>query len=62
MKIIKHGLEAQDTIHRLTCRQCGSIFEFYRSEGRLRGGERQSYVVINCPVCLIVNSIEITKH
>lgn len=51
MKIIKYGNLAEHKKCQQTCQNCGSVFEFYHSEGELRISKPQTYVVIDCPVC-----------
>lgn len=52
MRIIKNGLDPKP--YRWTCRECKSLIEAQRSEGREvvdPRGRREALVVFVCPIC-----------
>lgn len=57
--IIKRGQLPEDTIHQATCVNCKSVLEFKQGEAQWRSDVRETYLIIECPVCkkLVYKSI-----
>lgn len=51
MKIIQEGQLPETRVHRKTCNNCRTIFEFEEKEARLCSDSRESYWKLNCPFC-----------
>ena len=52
MKILRRGKLPDDTVHRVTCNSCNTLFEFALKEATLKPDFRDGdYYEIKCPLC-----------
>lgn len=51
MKILEQGRIPSQTIHRVTCLNCSTRFEFSRFEATLGTDRNEDYLSIHCPLC-----------
>lgn len=51
MKIITKGSPPESKVYRTECRNCGTVFEFFRTDARLfRGPMAVNYLSVACPI------------
>ena len=52
MRIISQGQRPEDKVHRGTCLNCKTVFEFEAREAEMHDDQRDgAALVINCPTC-----------
>lgn len=52
MKIIKQGSLPEEREYQISCRNCGTVFEFTRKEAELNIDQREgNYLKVDCPYC-----------
>ncbi|GGZ22049.1 hypothetical protein GCM10011273_03580 [Asticcacaulis endophyticus] len=52
MEIISRGQHPEKTVHKVTCQNCKTIFEFEQHEANHAFDKRDgNYYEIDCPVC-----------
>ena len=52
MKIIKRGKKSEERVYRVTCDDCGTVFEFKRAEAEYVSDQRDGdALTVKCPLC-----------
>jgi RNase P subunit RPR2 len=52
MRIIKEGKLPEKEIFQITCKNCSTVFEFFREEANVTRDQREGdYLSIACPLC-----------
>jgi RNase P subunit RPR2 len=53
MRIISRGIKPEDKLYRGTCKNCKTVFECNRSEGKYENDFREGggFLRVTCPLC-----------